>query len=143
MRQRRGTADYTKPRPDLTPRQRRIYASNAVKEMRARGLIADEPCLVCGTTDDVERHHPDRDGQPGHTIPLCFRDHRLVHAGKIPEPGTGRIYERRLDGSAVAPFRHLLGQVPDMDVAKLAGVTQPAVCKYRARCGIPAYRPSP
>jgi hypothetical protein len=41
--------------------------------------------------------------------------------------------------SKVAPYHHLLGAVPDRDVAKLAGVSVKAVYRYRARRRIPGF----
>jgi hypothetical protein len=40
--------------------------------------------------------------------------------------------------SPIEPYRHLLGKVPDGQVAALAGVTQSGVVKYRQRHGIAA-----
>lgn len=48
-------------------------------------------------------------------------------------PSTRRPRHSRID-----PYAHLLGKVPDTEVARLAGVSSPAVTGYRLRRGIPA-----
>lgn len=60
-----------------------------------------------------------------------------------PEPGDDRVSPRVRPGSKdglIEPFRSLLGQVPDADVADRAGVCPRTIAAYRARNGIAGYR---
>lgn len=43
------------------------------------GLIHKGPCQVCGTTENVDLHHPDWT-RPLETVPLCRKHHRQLHA---------------------------------------------------------------
>lgn len=78
----------------------RDRAHRLTKEACAAGTIDNrEGCEACGVAQAtiergdllVLRHHFDYE-KPVDTIPLCRRCHRLVHAGKLPEPRTGRVY---------------------------------------------------
>jgi hypothetical protein len=55
----------------------------ALKRRHARHVIRkadpNAVCAVCGSANQVERHHPDYD-KPFETIPLCHLHHRGAHA---------------------------------------------------------------
>ncbi|MFB3892004.1 MAG: hypothetical protein ACE15C_08270 [Phycisphaerae bacterium] len=51
----------------------RTAAHNALRD----GRIRQEPCYFCGSTSDLEMHHPDY-GQPLRVYWLCRRCHRKV-----------------------------------------------------------------
>ncbi|MFZ5476902.1 MAG: helix-turn-helix domain-containing protein [Myxococcota bacterium] len=55
---------------------------------------------------------------------------------KTPEHVEGPAPGRR---SSIDPYVHLLGTVPDSEIAAMAGVTREAVTKLRARRGIPGF----
>lgn len=59
---------------------------------------------------------------------------RMASRGGASAPSSTR-YQRR---SKILPLRHLLGTVPDREVAEQAGVTPENVRTYRLRRGIPA-----
>ena len=77
--------------PDIEPakitRQAKWQADNplarwahlATASAVRRGLIQKGPCQVCGTTENVDLHHPDWT-RPLETVPLCRRHHRQLHA---------------------------------------------------------------
>lgn len=54
----------------------------------------------------------------------------------VPEGGAPRTFRGRR--SALDPYTHLLGTVPDQEIANLAGVTPENVRTYRQRRGIAA-----
>lgn len=59
-------------------------------------------------------------------------------AGPAPDSGSPRV-TRRSRGSKLDALRHLLGTLPDQQLAAMAGVTRKAVVTYRAQHGISAY----
>lgn len=58
--------------------------------------------------------------------------------GPAPDSGSPRAM-RRSRGSKLDAMRHLLGTLPDQQLAEMAGVTRKAVVTYRAQHGISAY----
>jgi len=59
-----------------------------------------------------------------------------------PEPGEASAAPEPRPGSKdaqIEPHRHLLGKVPDPEVAELAGVAQRTIAHYRKMRGIPGY----
>lgn len=97
----------------------------ALKDGRIR---ADEPCEACGApqgvgTDNlplVVRHHWSY-SHPLDTIPLCLECHQQVHRGTIPEPRTGRVYNRaeRMDVPPALYMETVHARLAEWD--KLAG----------------------
>lgn len=66
---------------------------------------------------------------------------RLGARGQLPDPRPTRKKrkkKRKERKSALDPFKHLLGQIPDRQVADMAGVSPENVRAYRKRRGIPA-----
>jgi len=47
-------------------------AHNAARNIKA------EVCMYCGSTEKIEKHHPDYT-QPRWIVPLCRRCHRTLH----------------------------------------------------------------
>jgi hypothetical protein len=71
-----------KPSPQLKwdaahPKER--WAQNALRSALKKGLIQRGPCAVCGSSENVDRHHPDYD-RPMVVIWLCRRCHQRHHA---------------------------------------------------------------
>lgn len=82
-------------------------AHSRISNARKRGAIRDDaPCLACGAEQRTMRngrrrviqHHPDY-ARPDYTIPICVSCHGKIHAGAMPEPITGRIYNQPGDNS--------------------------------------------
>jgi len=48
---------------------------------RKRGLhnMPIKICAVCGTTENVEDHHPDIENKPYWVVPLCKKHHNELH----------------------------------------------------------------
>lgn len=55
-----------------------VWAHACLHSALRRGLIERQPCTVCGTTKDVEGHHPDYD-KPMSVIWACRAHHREIH----------------------------------------------------------------
>jgi hypothetical protein len=53
-------------------------ANDAVGKAKLKGRLVPEPCEVCGTTENVEAHHPDY-SKPLDVQWLCFTHHRELH----------------------------------------------------------------
>ena len=50
----------------------------ATKAHNAARVLTPEPCVECGSTENVERHHPDYT-QPLLVVWLCRPHHRALH----------------------------------------------------------------
>ncbi|MFK0688015.1 hypothetical protein ACFX5Q_07395 [Mesorhizobium sp. IMUNJ 23033] len=69
----------------ITPQQRwrnenpwAVWSHSAYRSALRRGLIERQPCEVCGTTDNVDGHHPDY-RKPADVIWVCRLHHRREH----------------------------------------------------------------
>ena len=58
---------------------RRYLAHLYIGTAKRMGLIAPQPCEVCGA-GKTEAHHPDYD-RPGDVVWLCRKHHKQLHAG--------------------------------------------------------------
>jgi hypothetical protein len=43
-----------------------------------RHIPLDSNCLMCGSTENLEKHHPDYE-QPSWILTLCQKCHKLIH----------------------------------------------------------------
>lgn len=59
---------------------KRVWAQSALRSALKRGLILQEPCMVCGSPI-AEAHHPDYD-RPMHVHWLCRKHHKAAHRQK-------------------------------------------------------------
>lgn len=48
---------------------------------KARYLKKDSKCMFCGSTERLQKHHPDY-SRPELIITLCFKCHRKIHNGR-------------------------------------------------------------
>ena len=55
-------------------------AHGILRHARDKGEIAPEPCLICGTGQNLEAHHENYD-KPLEVVWLCRSHHKLLHAG--------------------------------------------------------------
>lgn len=55
----------------------RLRAYHAVE----KGKIAKTPCVICGSSENLEAHHEDY-GKPLEIIWLCRKHHKLLHRKK-------------------------------------------------------------
>lgn len=55
-------------------RQARVLVRNAVRD----GRLAKQPCVVCGTTENIEAHHEDY-SRPLEVVWLCRKHHGEAH----------------------------------------------------------------
>ena len=60
----------------------RFAARQWVTKERRMGNLKDMPCVICGTLENIEFHHPDYT-QPKYVVPLCRRHHRKVDNGQM------------------------------------------------------------
>jgi len=56
----------------------KVKVRRMVQNAKYRGEIVDEPCTVCGTTKNIEHHHPDYT-QPFVYQFICSDCHRALH----------------------------------------------------------------
>lgn len=71
-RHRRGIENYASLAPEAKRKARvRALANAAIR----KGELQRRPCEVCGTTVDVQKHHPDYD-RPLDVVWLCGPHHR-------------------------------------------------------------------
>ena len=68
-------------------RRWRLYneAHSIVSSAKARKILVEQPCEVCGTTIGVEAHHEDY-AKPLDVRWLCGPDHRKVTRGRLKLP---------------------------------------------------------
>ncbi len=86
----------------------REAAHRSVSMAKRAGLLTPCPCERCGDAESTTYFHH-WSYEPEHwldVIPLCCKCHRGVHAGRYPEPRTGRIL-RRTSASLTASARTL------------------------------------
>lgn len=57
--------------------QRRSICRSYANIYEKRGLLIAEPCAVCGTTEQIEKHHEDY-GKPLDVVWLCRAHHRVL-----------------------------------------------------------------
>jgi hypothetical protein len=72
--------------PALSLDEKRAIAHSMVGHAVREGLLKRGPCVVCGSTKNVQFHHPTYD-RPLFVVLLCAADHQRVHNGTIPDPG--------------------------------------------------------
>lgn len=65
---------------------------------------------------------------------------RVVHADPLQAARALLVMRNK---SKLAPFLHLIGTMPDRDVATRAGVSRQAVQKMRIRFDLPTFEPVP
>jgi hypothetical protein len=60
----------------------RIFAINSANHAVRDGKIKISPCVVCGSTQSLEKHHPDY-SKPLEIVWLCRRHHLAVHGRRM------------------------------------------------------------
>lgn len=96
------------PKPKPTPTHRDICTvDESLKPMMGKPTIRKPYCVVCGSTEFLEQHHPVKRSEGtmvvnGHevrkpTLTLCRRCHEKVHS-------EGRLYFRWVDASKATRF---------------------------------------
>jgi hypothetical protein len=83
--------------PLYTESEARAITAAGIREGRIR---VDLPCCICGVAQHrmrsgvlaVVQHHPALRNHPSWVLPVCRRDHMLIHGSKIPDPGSGRYW---------------------------------------------------
>jgi len=68
---RRYHTKYMREWMKKNPKLAKIYAQ--VQQLKEK-----KPCIICGTTRNIHRHHPDYT-RPKHFIYLCRKHHQLLH----------------------------------------------------------------
>lgn len=74
-------------------------------------------------------------GTPGRPTSAPSRKKKTTSPGKKKKRASGKKRFRR---SKLDAFKHLVGKIPDREVAEMAGMTPDGVRMYRHRHGIPA-----
>lgn len=75
---------YSRPRRkgfDPEVKRKKDNARARVNRRQQRGKLVASPCEVCGTTENLEKHHDDYD-KPAEIRWLCVECHRNHHARK-------------------------------------------------------------
>jgi hypothetical protein len=60
----------------------KVKAVDAANNAMRSGVIKKLPCVVCGTTERLEKHHSDY-SKPLEVVFLCSVHHKAVHYGKM------------------------------------------------------------
>lgn len=60
----------------------REKARALAKYARKKGILKLQPCIICGTHQNIETHHPDY-SKPLDIVWLCVQHHRRVDSGKL------------------------------------------------------------
>ena len=87
--------------------RRRAVARSYANVYQSRGKLTPQPCLVCGTDDEVEKHHEDY-SRPLQVMWLCRKHHLMLHRLRIVEDG------RPSDGEAIASLARQLSGGPSV-----------------------------
>ena len=82
-RQKRWRANpENKAKERLRDRQRkrdpRVLARNKLQALNFQGKVEKGPCIICGSKENIECHHPDYN-KPREFICLCASCHRKLH----------------------------------------------------------------
>lgn len=62
--------------------QDRAIARQKITWLLKSGKLTPGPCIVCGTTEDIQAHHPDY-SKPPDVVWICRPHHQDHHAGRL------------------------------------------------------------
>ena len=107
----------------------------SLRELGEKFSVTPGAIMAAFRRNGIER----RAAPPG---PRAYRERRQAPEADAlpPEPGEDASVRPGSKDGQIAAFAEMLGQVPDHEIAKKAGVSLRTVAAYRARNDIPGFR---